>query len=267
MTILQLSNNYKENKNSDLIAAKPLFELKNVGQMRNGQIILDEINLVINPGKLTTIIGPSGAGKTSLLRLLNRLDDPVSGEIFYESRPITEFPVQKLRREVGFVFQTPVIFPGTVAGNLKKALEFGNSPIADQKSALFLISEMLSIAEIDSSLAERDAAHLSVGQKQRVNIARALMTLPKVLLMDEPTSALDPETADRLMETVRRRLVNEKKLTVVMITHRLSEACRASDTTIFMEAGRVIETGETKDIFENSGNPRIRKFLATYNGE
>lgn len=261
MTIHQSPTIHEENKNSDSIA-KPLFELKNIGQAKNDQIILDEINLEIHPEKLTTIIGPSGAGKTSLLRLLNRLDDPTSGEIFYDNHPITDLPVQKLRREIGFVFQTPVIFPGTVADNLKKALEFGDSPIANQESVEFLIREMLTLAEIDPSLAERDAARLSVGQKQRVNIARALMTLPEVLLMDEPTSALDPETADRLMKTVRHRLVNEKKLTVVMITHRLSEARRISDTTIFMEAGRVIEMGATKNIFENSGNPRVRRFLA-----
>ncbi|MGI8495688.1 MAG: ABC transporter ATP-binding protein [Pyrinomonadaceae bacterium] len=237
--------------------AAPAFILKNVRQIREGQVVLDDIDLEIASEAITALVGPSGAGKTSLLRLLNRLDDAASGEIFFRSRPIDEYGVQELRRRVGFVFQTTVMFPGTVADNLRSALELAEKPVADSQG---LISEMLALAELDSSLAERDGARLSVGQKQRVNIARALMTAPEVLLMDEPTSALDPETADRLMETVRR-LSKEKGITVVMITHRLSEARRASDETIVMEAGRVIETGATDYIFERTTNTRIREFL------
>lgn len=239
-------------------AAAPAFVLKNARHVREGQVVLDDINLEIAHGKITALIGPSGAGKTSLLRLLNRLDDATSGEIFYRSRSIKEYPVQELRRRVGFVFQMPVMFPGTVRDNLQKALELAGKPALNSDE---LIDEMLALAELDSAaLAARDGARLSVGQKQRVNIARALVSAPEVLLMDEPTSALDPETADRLMETVRR-LGKEKKITVVMITHRLTEARRASDVTTVMEAGRVIETGATEFIFEQTANPRIREFL------
>ena len=234
------------------------FVLKNVRQTRENQIVLDGINLEIERGVITALIGPSGAGKTSLLRLLNRLDEPAGGEIFYRARLISEYQIQELRRQIGFVFQTPVMFPGTVRDNLRTALEIaGKSASADSDR---LISETLDIAELEPVLAERDGAKLSVGQKQRVNIARALMLAPEVLLMDEPTSALDPQTADRLMETVRR-LAQEKKITVVMVTHRLTEARRASDRTIFMEAGRVIETGASEYIFEQTTNPRIREFL------
>lgn len=148
------------------------------------------------------------------------------------------------------------MFPGSVADNLRKALELAGKP-ADSPD---LINEMLRLAELDSALAERDGARLSVGQKQRVNIARALVNAPEVLLMDEPTSALDPETADKLMETVRR-LGKEKGITVVMITHRLTEARRASDETIVMESGRVIEKGATDYIFEQTQSARIREFL------
>ncbi|MGI8468683.1 MAG: ABC transporter ATP-binding protein [Pyrinomonadaceae bacterium] len=237
--------------------APTAFTLKDVRQIKENQVVLDGIDLEIEQGTITALIGPSGAGKTSLLRLLNRLDDAASGEIFYRSRFIEEYPVQELRRQVGFVFQTPVMFPGTVADNLRSALELAGKSVVDSED---LIGKTLALAEFDSALAERDGARLSVGQKQRVNIARALMTAPEVLLMDEPTSALDPETADRLMETVRH-LGREKKITVVMITHRLSEARRASDRTIMMEAGRVIETGATDFIFERTTNKRIREFL------
>ena len=237
----------------------PIFSLHDVRQMKGNQIVLSGIDLEIETGKITALIGPSGAGKTSLLRLLNRLDDPANGQIFYRSRPISEYLVRELRLQVGFVFQTPVMFHGTVADNLRTALELAGKSVADSDD---LIAETLRLAEIDVSLATRDGGQLSVGQKQRVNIARALMSAPEVLLMDEPTSALDPETADKLMETVRH-LGKEKNITVVMVTHRLSEAQRASDTTIVMEAGKVIETGATDYIFGQTTNPRIREFLSS----
>lgn len=127
----------------------PVFILKDVRQVREGQVVLDDINLEIAPGTITALIGPSGAGKTSLLRLLNRLDDAASGDVFYRSRSINEYPVQELRRQVGFVFQTPVMFPGTVADNLRKALELAGKPVADSQ---VLMNEMLRLAELDSSL-------------------------------------------------------------------------------------------------------------------
>ena len=242
------------------LSEKSAFALRNVRQLKGGQTVLDGVNLEIETGKITALVGPSGAGKTSLLRLLNRLDEPTGGEIFYRSRPITEFPVQKLRRQIGFVFQTPVMFPGTIADNLRAALEFGGKIAADADE---LIAETLRLAEIEATLFGRDGAQLSVGQKQRVSIARALMSAPEVLLLDEPTSALDPEIADKLMATVRH-LNREKNITVVMVTHRLAEARKVCDATVLMEAGRIIEAGATDFIFNQTENPRVREFL---NGE
>jgi ABC-type methionine transport system ATPase subunit len=120
----------------------------------------------------------------------------------------------------------------------------------------------MELAELDHALCDREGDRLSGGQQQRVNIARALLTSPDVLLMDEPTSALDPETADRLMETTRR-LSRERHLTVVMVTHRLSEARRTSDRTIVLERGRVVASGSTADVFGNTTNPMLRAFLDT----
>src|SRR5262245_28530721 len=107
------------------------FTLKGVRQVKEGITVVDGIELDIPHGAITALVGPSGAGKTSLLRLLNRLDDPVSGEIFYQARPITQYPVQELRRKVDFVFQTPVMFPGTVRDNLHVALALGEEPGKD----------------------------------------------------------------------------------------------------------------------------------------
>ena len=265
------------------------FTLKGVRQVKDGMTVLDGVELDIPHGAITALVGPSGAGKTSLLRLLNRLDDPVSGDIVYRARAITHYPIQALRRHVGFVFQTPVMFPGTVRNNLLVALTLGGralqpcaaavapraktpscvpthasapGPSAEDQDAERRVAAAMALAELDGTLCDRDGDRLSGGQKQRVNIARALLTSPDVLLMDEPTSALDPETADRLMETTRR-LSQEQHLTVVMVTHRLSEARRTSDMTIVLERGRVVAMGRTADVFENTTNPRIRAFLET----
>ncbi len=193
-----------------------------------------------------------------MLRLLNRLDDP-SGEILYRSVPLDQFPVRELRRRVGFVFQTPVMFPGSVGDNLRKVLEIAGKA-ADDNNFDKLVNNAIALVELDSALAVRDGTRLSGGQKQRVNIARSLINQPEVLLMDEPTSALDAETADKLMEIVRR-LIEKRKITAVTVTHRLIEARRFCDRTIVIEAGKIVETGATGDVFGKSANPRVRAFL------
>ena len=235
------------------------FTLKGVYQVKAGITVIDGVEVDIPHGDIIALVGPSGAGKTSLLRLLNRLDDPVRGEILYRARPITDYPVQALRRQVGFVFQSPVMFPGTVRENLQVALALGGHQDQDADTRM---AEAMALAELDHALCDREGDCLSGGQQQRVNIARALMTSPDVLLMDEPTSALDPETADRLMETTRR-LSREQHLTVVMVTHRLAEARRSSDRTIVLERGRIVASGHTADVFERTTDPRLRAFLDT----
>ncbi len=233
------------------------FLLRGVRQAHDGTSILHDIDLEIQRGQITALIGPSGAGKSALLRLLNRLSDPVAGEIMYSGRPIADYPIGELRRRVGFVFQTPVVFPGTVRDNLLVAAEIVCTPSAEIPARL---EESLRLAEVDHDLADRDATRLSVGQKQRVNIARALMTAPETLLMDEPTASLDPETADKLGRTIAC-LSSERGLTVVAVTHRLAEARELSDHVIMLDAGSVVEAGPTTELFEKSSHPRLRAFL------
>src|SRR5215831_14945690 len=235
------------------------FSLQGVYQVKAGITVVDGVELDIPHGDIIALVGPSGAGKTSLLRLLNRLDDPVHGEILYRARPITHYPVQALRRRVGFVFQSPVMFPGTVRDNLQIALALGGDQGQDADTCM---AEAMALEELDRALYDRVGDRLSGGQQQRVNIARALMTSPDVLLMDEPTSALDQETADRLMETTRR-LSREQHLTVVMVMHRLAEARRISNRTIVLERERVVASEHTADVFERTTDPRIRAFLDT----
>jgi ABC-type methionine transport system ATPase subunit len=159
------------------------------------------------------------------------------------------------------VFQTPVMFAGTVADNLAVARALGaagpeQAPRANDMEA----ADALRLAGLDPALAAREAQTLSGGERQRVSIARTLMTQPEALLLDEPTSALDPDVADHIMATVHR-LAETMRLTVVMVTHRLAEARAVSTHVVFMEAGRVVETGPTAMMFTAPGEPRTRDYL------
>ncbi len=242
-------------------AESDLFVLRDVRQRRGGRTLLDGIQLSIAAGLVTALVGPSGGGKTSLLRLLNRLDDPVSGTIELDGRPIGELPVRELRRRVGFVFQQPTMFAGTVADNLCAGLEFV-PPGEERPRGRADVEEVLSQVGLDPSFASRDAAVLSGGEQQRVSIGRALMTRPAALLLDEPTSGLDPEVADHLIATVTG-LSRAKRLTIVMVTHRLAEARAASRYTVMLEAGRVVEAGPTETLFRQARQARTRAYLAS----
>jgi putative ABC transport system ATP-binding protein len=239
------------------MAPDPLFALEGVSQERGGREVLRGLSLAIPARRLVSIIGPSGAGKSSLIRLLNRLDDPTRGEIRFHGAPLASLPVRTLRRRVGFVFQSPTMFPGSVADNLRSGARFteASTPLAEHALASLLAS-----VELDASFLSRDAAGLSGGEQQRVSIARALATAPEVLVLDEPTSALDPEVAERFMATVAR-LSREQHLSVIMVTHRLAEARQWSDETVMLDAGSVVESGPTASLFDAAREPRTRTFV------
>ncbi len=235
------------------------FRLEGVRQEKAGRVLLDGVDLELPGGVVTALMGPSGAGKTSLLRLLNRLDDPRSGAILYDGRPLAGYPVRVLRRRVGFVFQTPVMLGTTVRSDLELAAEV--TPLGPAPECR-PVEDALALAEVDPGLLDRPVDELSGGQKQRVNIARALVTRPDALLLDEPTSALDPATADRLTETLAR-LADAAGLTVVFATHRFEEARRTSQRAVVLVDGRIVEQGETGRIFDQPADPRTRAFLRT----
>ncbi len=238
--------------------ASPLFSLDGVRHARGETVILNDLTIDIPRSEITALIGPSGSGKTSFLRLLNRLDDPVSGTIRFNGEPIDSFPVPQLRRRVGFVFQQPAMFSGTVGDNLRIAAELGGPEAENDAPA---VDRVLEAVELAASYAQRDASRLSGGERQRVSVARALMTRPEVLLLDEPTSALDPELAERLLTTIAR-LPREYGVSVVMVTHRLAEARGYSEWTIMLDEGSVVEAGPTATLFTTPSSKRTRTFLA-----
>ncbi|MDQ3640877.1 MAG: ATP-binding cassette domain-containing protein [Actinomycetota bacterium] len=175
--------------------------------------IIEGFSARIPADGLTAMVGPSGAGKTTLLRLLNRLDDPDAGEVLLDGRDVRSYNVLELRRRVQYVGQVPVTFPGTVAANLGSEVE-----------------QLLARVGLDAALAWRDADRLSVGEAQRMCLARALARHPECLLLDEPTSALDT-IAKAGVEGLIRSLADEG-LTVVMVTHDPRQASELADRVL-----------------------------------
>jgi UDP-glucose/iron transport system ATP-binding protein len=208
-----------------------LFELEDVKLSRGGKQVLLGITARLPPGA-SAVVGPSGCGKSTLLRLLNRLADPDSGSVSYRGRRLSEYGVLGLRREVCLVPQLPALLEGTVADNIDFAAR-----LADGEADT---GRLLGLAGLDPSFAERDAAKLSVGEQQRVMLARTLALEPSVLLLDEPTSALDEATRDSVEATLldlRARL----GLSLVLVTHDLAQAKRIADSVLRLERGCAVE--------------------------
>jgi len=223
--------------NQAISLSSPAFELAQVNHVRVGRTVLRDISLTIPKGRTTSLIGPSGSGKTSLLRLLNRLESPVSGSIRYAGRVLEEYPIRELRRRVAFAFQTPAMLPGTVLDNLLEACRCFSYKVTAEDNARAM--HALQLAELPADYLSRPADRLSGGEKQRVALARALMTEPDVLLLDEPTSALDPDTSARLVATLSR--LTQRGLTIVMATHRLEEARLMGGYVAVLQAGCVVD--------------------------
>jgi putative ABC transport system ATP-binding protein len=206
-----------------------LFRLQSVSYARAGRRVFSGLNLGLGEGT-TAVVGPSGAGKSTLLRLLNRLADPDGGAITYRERDVRDYDVLELRREVALVPQLPALLPGTVAENVS----YGPRLCGRECD----VAAMLALAGLDGTFAGRSALQLSVGEQQRVMLARALALRPAVLLLDEPTAALDEQTRDAVERTLidlRDRL----SAALIIVTHDPAQARRLSDQIVALESGRI----------------------------
>jgi putative ABC transport system ATP-binding protein len=211
----------------------PLFELRDVTLSRAGEVVLRHVSAEI-PAGAACIAGPSGSGKSSLLRLLDRLRDPDSGEVSYRGQDVRSYDVLALRRSVSLVPQLPALIEGTVADNIRFAARLaGRSPD---------LAAVLEHAGLDPSFADRDAARLSVGEQQRVMLARSLAQEPDVLLLDEPTSALD-EAARTSIEQTLLRLRRDLGQSYVVVTHDPEQAKRMSDWCLHLALGGTVARG------------------------
>lgn len=210
-----------------------LFEFIDVQVAVEDAVILTDLNVAIPEGRLTVVAGASGSGKTSLLRLCNRLDIPSSGKILFRNQDLATFEPRALRRQVGMVFQRPVLFPGTVRDNLMAAAPAATKPE---------MTTTLDMVDLDVGFLGRIGDDLSGGEAQRVCLARALMCRPQVLLMDEPTSSLHPAAATTL-ETATRHLHSGAGVNVVWVTHNLDQITRLAQHLIVLNSGRVAYAG------------------------
>ena len=212
----------------------PLFEFRDVAVRAGASTILSGVTAAIPERQLTVIAGASGSGKTSLLRLCNRLDVPTSGQIDYHGENLLDLDPRILRRRVGMVFQQPAIFPGSVRDNLHAA----DSHATDED----MVSVLESV-DIAGSYLSRVGDSLSGGEAQRVCLARALLCQPEVLLMDEPTASLHPAAA-AVLEQTTERLRHERRVEVVWVTHDLSQIHRLAEYLLILDRGAVLYAGE-----------------------
>ena len=217
-----------------------------------GVEVLKGIDAVMPRDLITSVVGPSGAGKSTLLRAINRLVEPVAGEVYLDGRPTSGMDPLELRRRVGMVFQLPALFGVTV----EDAVLYGVR-LAGRNADAARLLEMAGLAGLGR---DRDPRSLSVGEQQRVSIARALALEPEVLLMDEPTSALD-EAARRRVEDLVKELRDRLGLTIVMVSHDIGQIERIADHVILVAAGRSEGQWSREGFFSGEGE-RARRFIS-----
>jgi putative ABC transport system ATP-binding protein len=223
------------------VTSDPLLRTEHLTRTVDGRAIVDDISVSLNPAEVLAVVGPSGSGKSSFLRLLNRLDEPTAGTVYLQGTDYRRLPPRELRRKMGMVTQRAYLFPGTVADNVA----FGPR----------LLGRDLSSGSIDRLLDEvglpgyggRDVANLSGGEAQRVSIARALANSPVLLLLDEPTSALD-ENAKRGVESLMQQIISKTSLTCVMVTHDYAQAARVARRVLLLQAGRAVRIGSVEEV-------------------
>ena len=215
--------------------------------------ILKGVSAGFPEGEITCVVGPSGAGKSTLLRAVNRLIEPAAGEVYLDGSPTSGMDPLLLRRRVGMVFQLPALFGVTV----EDAILYG-ARLAEKDADAVRLLEMVGL---DPLLGRKDPQTLSVGQRQRVSIARALALEPDVLLTDEPTSALD-EASRRRIEDLIRELNTRLELTIVLVSHALDQVERVADRVVLLVAGRSEGEWSKEEFFSGECGERARLFIS-----
>ena len=219
----------------------PILRTEHLTRDVAGRRIVDDISIVVPQGDVLAIVGPSGAGKSSFLRLLNRLDEPTGGSFYVDGRDYREIPPRVLRRRLGMVMQTPFLFPGTVADNIRFGPRQQGEALTD--AAIDQLLEQVGLP----GFASRNVANLSGGEAQRVAFARCLANSPEVLLLDEPTSALD-DAAKHGIEALVREIVQARRLTCLIVTHDTAQAARLAERVMVIEKGKLSRIGSLQEV-------------------
>ena len=231
---------------------------KDIHQTLGGTLVLRGVDIDVAAGSTAAIVGPSGSGKSTLLRTLNRLHEPDSGDILLDGRSVLRDDPDQLRQRIGMVFQHFNLFPHlSVLNNVTLAPRKLRGLSSDA-------ARELALTQLDRvGLKHKAGARpgmLSGGQQQRVAIARALAMAPQVMFFDEATSALDPELVKGVLQLIAD--LGTEGMTMIVVTHEMGFARSASDTVVFMDHGKVVESGPPEQIFEAAQTERLQRFLS-----
>ena len=236
-----------------------MIEFHDVHKSFGSLEVLKGINLKIEKSQVVTLIGPSGSGKSTILRCMNLLERPTSGQVFIEGQDITapKTDIQKIRKDIGMVFQHFNLFPHmTVMENMVYAPVKVNKMPKDQAKEKAM--ELLKLVGLTEK-ADAYPGKLSGGQKQRIAIARALAMEPKIMLFDEPTSALDPEMVKEVLEVIKG--LAHIGITMALVTHEMGFAREVSDRICFIDNGQIVEDTNPAEFFANPKSERAQNFL------
>jgi osmoprotectant transport system ATP-binding protein len=235
-------------------------ELKNVSKTFPGGIrAVDNVSLRVTPGRIVALLGTSGCGKTTTLRLINRLEETTSGTVLVRGKDVRSQQPELLRRSIGYVIQEAGLFPHlNVTANVATVPGLLGWPRQRLHSRVGEVLEMVGLPQ--SQFGKRTPAELSGGQRQRVGVARALAADPDILLMDEPFGALDPGTRESIQDEFLR-LQERLRKTVVLVTHDLAEAAKMAEMIVLMEQGRVIQQGPISELLLRPAGEGVRRFM------
>jgi osmoprotectant transport system ATP-binding protein len=238
-----------------------VIELHELTKRYGAQVAVDRLSLVVEAGHTLVLLGGSGCGKTTTLKMINRLVEPTSGEVRIGGRAAGAIPGYELRRRIGYAFQAVGLFPhmtvGENVGVTPRLLGWDAGRVADRVAALLRRVELP-----PDEYAERLPAELSGGQQQRVGIARALAAEPELLLLDEPFGALDPLTRDRLLRWFRD-LRRDLGITAVFVTHDMVEALLVGDRIAVMREGRLVQVGTPRELLDSPADDYVAELLET----
>jgi ABC-type methionine transport system ATPase subunit len=213
-----------------------------------------DVTLDLFPGEIVAVIGPSGGGKSSLIRLLAGLTRADSGTLTLDGRPIAELDARDYRRRVAMLFQQPHMMAGTVADNLRLPAR-----LRGEEDNGLDVAGLLRSVDLEPELMEREATTLSVGQQQRVALARLLAMDPACLLLDEPTAALDPVSAQTIVRLLQR--LCDDGVAILLVTHEIAVARRLADRVVVLVAGRVVEAGDVDQVLVAPQSEAAQAFL------